>query len=87
VNADSTGCQVIHGDWYGSFLMTIRRGLEWRRVREARARGEEAVAEAQDLPERGYVLYSLLQASDMSGRVSHGAAEGATGQSSPPDTR
>jgi hypothetical protein len=66
VNGDSTGCQVIAGDWYGSFVMTLRRALDCRRVREERAAGGTAERHGDaELPESGFVLYSLLEAEDL----------------------
>ena len=74
VNADSTGCQVIHGNWYGNFIMTLQRGLTWERLRYANGLSEEDRAalprnfipdDAQELTNRGAVIYSFLNARDL----------------------
>jgi hypothetical protein len=59
VDAESTGCQVVQGDWYGDFIATIQRGLT-----AARVRAGERVRPGHPATE-GDVLYSLLQASDL----------------------
>jgi hypothetical protein len=76
VHADSTGCQVVQGDWYGNYVMTIRRALDCARVREARARGEAATRAADaDTPGSGYLLYSLIEAADLNRDVRGAIAE------------
>ncbi|MTJ08289.1 DUF4157 domain-containing protein [Anabaena sp. UHCC 0204] len=63
VTADSTGCQVVHGDWYGSFIQTLRRALTWERQR----RGLAVPSDPQqlELVSQGDVLYSLLNGEDL----------------------
>jgi hypothetical protein len=66
VAAFSTGCTVIHGDWYGNFIQTLRRALNWQIVRQ----GVPTPARPEDLPIEGYVLYSILDGREVENAVS-----------------
>lgn len=51
-NADSTGCQVVHGAWYGHYIESLRRAMD---------------TDASDgrTPRRGDIRYTLLDADEM----------------------
>lgn len=76
VFADSTGCQVIHGDWYGNYIESLRRALTWERLRT----GLPVPASADRLVEEGQILYSLIDGRDVAplARQLLGSAEEAT---------
>ena len=59
-SGDSLACQVVHGDWYGNFIQTVRRGLTWGRIR----RGEVVPEDVRALDNTGIVTYSLIDARD-----------------------
>lgn len=63
VGGDSVGCQVIHGDWYGSFIMTLDRSLNWKRARE----GANVPTDPHKMRnyDKKYVTYTLLDGHDL----------------------
>lgn len=69
VQAYSTGCQVVHGSWWGSFTETIRRALTWQRLRPAPgttpAEPPQVPTDPQQLEDEGRVVYSLINGSDL----------------------
>ena len=66
VFADSTGCQVVHGDWYGSFIASLRRAIYCMHRHD---RGEDATlpddGNLGEDADSGEVLYSLLDGAEL----------------------
>lgn len=74
ISADSTGCQIVHGDWYGNFTMTLQRALCWERMRRIEGMSDEQRAalprgfiprDGQELVDQGSFIYSLIEGRDL----------------------
>lgn len=56
VTSYSTGCQVVHGSWYGNFMQTVRRGVT--------PGSQTGGADEAALADSGELLYTILDGAD-----------------------